>query len=166
MSCMVDACRPICRTALLLVLCSSTVVVAQTNPQAAPATLTVSGDIPSPLTLKSEDLANMPRETVSIPDQDATKVDYGGVPLRAILKRAGAPQDKDLRGKALTTTSLLRRTTVTRWFSPCRSWTRHSPTNIFSSRISGTGRPCLVTRDHFGWYARATRRVHAPFGCL
>lgn len=43
----------------------------------------------------------MPRETVSIPEQDGTKVEYEGVPLREILKRAGAPQGKDLRGKAL-----------------------------------------------------------------
>jgi DMSO/TMAO reductase YedYZ molybdopterin-dependent catalytic subunit len=99
---MVDSRRPIFRMALLLGICS-TVAVAQTNPQDAPATLTVSGDIPSALTLKAEDLASMPRETVSIPEQDGTKVDYEGVPLRTILKRAGAPQDKDLRGKALTT---------------------------------------------------------------
>ena len=43
----------------------------------------------------------MPREKVSVPDQDGTKVEYEGVPLREILKRAGAPMDKDLRGKAL-----------------------------------------------------------------
>jgi hypothetical protein len=70
--------------------------------QTAPATLTVSGDIPSRLTLKAEDLAKMPRETVSVPDQDGTKVEYEGVPLREILKRAGAPMDKGLRGKTLT----------------------------------------------------------------
>ena len=69
--------------------------------QTAPATLTVSGDIPSRLTLKAEDLAKMPRETVSIPDQDGTKVEYEGVPLREILKRAGAPLGGQLRGKAL-----------------------------------------------------------------
>jgi len=70
-----------------------------------PATsgLTVSGDIAAPLTLKPEDLAKMPRETVSIPDQDGTKVEYEGVPLREILKRAGAPMDKELRGNALAT---------------------------------------------------------------
>jgi len=69
--------------------------------QTAPATLTVTGDVPAPLVLKAEDLANMPRETVSIPDQDGTKVAYEGVLLREVLKRAGAPMDKDLRGKAL-----------------------------------------------------------------
>ena len=74
----------------------------------APATLTVSGDIPSKLTLKAEDFAKMPRETVSIPDQDGTKIQYEGVPLREILKRAGAPMEKELRGKALASYILAR----------------------------------------------------------
>ena len=67
----------------------------------AAATITVSGDIPSPLVIKAEDLAKMPRDTAVIPDQDGTKVQYEGVPLREILKAAGAPMDKALRGKAL-----------------------------------------------------------------
>jgi DMSO/TMAO reductase YedYZ molybdopterin-dependent catalytic subunit len=74
--------------------------IALLHGQAAP-TLTVTGDIPSQLVLKAEDLAKMPRETASVPDQDGTNVQYEGVPLREILKRAGAPMDKDLRGKAL-----------------------------------------------------------------
>ena len=43
----------------------------------------------------------MPRETVTIPEQDGTKVAYEGVRLHDILKKAGAPVDKELRGKAL-----------------------------------------------------------------
>jgi len=80
----------------LCLLISAALMYGQT-----PATLTVSGDIPAPLVMKAEDLAKMPRETVSIPDQDGTKVEYEGVLLREILKRAGAPMDKALRGKAL-----------------------------------------------------------------
>src|ERR1700675_4437209 len=69
---------------------------------AATSELTVRGDIPAAaLILKADDLARMPRETVSVPDQDGTKVNYEGVPLREILKRAGVPQGKELRGKAL-----------------------------------------------------------------
>ncbi len=68
----------------------------------AQATLSISGDIPAPLVLKADDLAKMPRETVIIPDQDGTKIEYEGVLLREILKRAGAPAGKELRGKALT----------------------------------------------------------------
>lgn len=84
---------------ILVFLCAA-LVSGQTP---APAPLVVSGDIPSPVTLTADDIAKMPHETVTIPDQDGTKVDYQGVPLREILKRAGAPLGKELRGKALTT---------------------------------------------------------------
>jgi DMSO/TMAO reductase YedYZ molybdopterin-dependent catalytic subunit len=64
-------------------------------------TLTVSGGVPSPLVLKAEDLLKMPRETASVLEQDGTKIQYEGVPLREVLKLAGAPMEKTLRGKAL-----------------------------------------------------------------
>src|ERR1700722_2639071 len=79
-------------------------IFAQTPPAASPpatTTLAVTGDVAMPLTLKAEDLATMPRETVSVDDQDGTKVQYEGVPLREVLARAGAPLGKQLRGKAL-----------------------------------------------------------------
>jgi hypothetical protein len=66
-----------------------------------PAAFVVKGDIATPLTMKAEDLASMPREKVSVEEQDGTKVEYEGVPLREILKRAGAPLGNQLRGKAL-----------------------------------------------------------------
>jgi DMSO/TMAO reductase YedYZ molybdopterin-dependent catalytic subunit len=87
------------RIAVLAAVCVA-FVSAQT-PAAAP--LTITGDIPSTLTLTADDIAKMPHETVTIPEQDGTKIDYQGVPLREILKRAGAPLGKELRGKALTT---------------------------------------------------------------
>lgn len=63
--------------------------------------LTVRGDVAATLTLKADDLARMPRETVSVPDPNGTNVSYEGVNLREILQRAGVPFGKDLRGKAL-----------------------------------------------------------------
>lgn len=63
--------------------------------------ITISGDIPKPMVLTADDLAKMPREKAIVPDQDGTKVEYEGVLLREILKRAGAPMEKELRGKAL-----------------------------------------------------------------
>jgi hypothetical protein len=87
------------RIAVLSALCAA-LVWAQAP---APAQIAVSGDIASPLTLTADDLAKMPRETVTIPDSDGTKVAYEGVALREILKRAGLPAGKELRGKALTT---------------------------------------------------------------
>ena len=67
------------------------------------AALAVKGDIASPLTLKPEDLAAMPRVKVTIPDTDGTQVEYEGVALREVLKKAGAPLGNQLRGSALTT---------------------------------------------------------------
>lgn len=75
--------------------------LAQT-PQPPEAVLTVSGDVPSPVRLRAGDLAKMPRETVTAGEHGAS-VRYEGVPLRAILERAGAPLGKELRGKALST---------------------------------------------------------------
>lgn len=72
----------------------------QTTTQAA-TILTVQGDIPAQLPLKVDDFAQLPREGVSVTDQDGTKVNYDGVPLREILKKAGVPLGKELRGKAL-----------------------------------------------------------------
>jgi len=80
------------------------VLAAQTPPiPSAPATLAVSGDVSSPVTLKADDLAKMPRETVPVTEEDGSKVAYEGVLLREILKRAGAPSGTQLRGKALST---------------------------------------------------------------
>jgi len=70
--------------------------------QAPPAAvLAVQGDIPSPLSLTADDLAKMPRETVSVPSPDGTKIVYEGVALLEVLGKAGAPFGKQLRGKAL-----------------------------------------------------------------
>ncbi len=65
------------------------------------STLTVSGDVSSALHLTADDLAKMPRTTATVEDSDGSKVLYEGVALGEVLKRAGAPTGKDLRGKAL-----------------------------------------------------------------
>jgi hypothetical protein len=54
--------------------------------------LMVTGDVASPIALKAEDLASMPREKAG---------EFEGVLLREILKKAGAPLDGQLRGTAL-----------------------------------------------------------------
>jgi DMSO/TMAO reductase YedYZ molybdopterin-dependent catalytic subunit len=89
----------ILRVSFLGWLCTA-MLCAQSQQQTA-ATLTVSGDIAATLVLNAEDLGKMPHETMAVQDQDGTKVEYEGVLLREILKRAGAPADKQLRGKAL-----------------------------------------------------------------
>lgn len=98
----VRPCQSIFRRVFFLGFLAAAVVLAQTAPQpSAAASLTIRGDLTTPLVLTADDLAKMPRETATVQDQDGTKVSYEGVLLREILKRAGAPQDKQLRGKAL-----------------------------------------------------------------
>jgi DMSO/TMAO reductase YedYZ molybdopterin-dependent catalytic subunit len=63
--------------------------------------LVVSGDVSNPLTLKASDLASMPRERVEVTEQDGEKTTYEGVPLQEILKKAGIPFGRQMRGKAL-----------------------------------------------------------------
>lgn len=84
-------------------MCAGFALAQSSQPQPGPALLSVAGDLSSPLKLKADDLANMPRETVSVQEEDGTKVQYEGVPLRELLLRAGAPLGKQLRGKALAT---------------------------------------------------------------
>ncbi len=68
--------------------------------------LIVSGDVPSPFALTAGDIAKMPRATAVAPEKKGGKTGYEGVLLREILKWAGAPLDKELRGKALATNVL------------------------------------------------------------
>jgi DMSO/TMAO reductase YedYZ molybdopterin-dependent catalytic subunit len=91
----------ISRSILLGFLCVGLGLAQSPSGTAAAATLRISGDLPSPLTLSIEDLGKMTRQTVSVSEQDGTKISYEGVPLEEVLKRAGAPFGKDLRGKAL-----------------------------------------------------------------
>ena len=78
----------------------SALVFAQAPPAAV---LAVQGDIASPVSLTADDLAKMPRQTVSVPAPDGTKIVYEGVTLLAVLQKAGAPFGKQLRGKVLST---------------------------------------------------------------
>ena len=63
--------------------------------------LAVTGDVPTPLTLGASDLAAMPREQAEVSEQDGEKTTYEGVPLQEILKKAGIPFGRQMRGKAL-----------------------------------------------------------------
>lgn len=84
-------------TRYILILITMACALAQTPP----AVLAVTGDVSSPLQLTAEDLAKFPRESVSVQEQDGSKIQYEGVALRDVLAKAGAPLGKELRGKAL-----------------------------------------------------------------
>src|SRR5580698_10580790 len=64
--------------------------------------LTIAGDVATPLTLTKADLAKMARTSATFNGEGA-ETTYEGVLLYDILKQAGAPLDKQLMGKALTT---------------------------------------------------------------
>lgn len=63
--------------------------------------LSIAGDVANPVTLTAADLAKMPRITVTLHEKNGASAVYEGVPLREILRKAGAPFGKQLRGKAL-----------------------------------------------------------------
>jgi DMSO/TMAO reductase YedYZ molybdopterin-dependent catalytic subunit len=65
-------------------------------------TLTVSGDVSTPLSLTAADLKSLPRTRVEAQDEGRTVV-YEGVLVAEALKRAGAPLGGELRGPALAT---------------------------------------------------------------
>lgn len=69
--------------------------------EAPEPSLTITGDVPHPLTLTAADLARMPRASVRTAANGMETV-YEGVRLHVILGKAGAPQARNLRGKALT----------------------------------------------------------------
>jgi DMSO/TMAO reductase YedYZ molybdopterin-dependent catalytic subunit len=65
-------------------------------------TLTIAGDVTTPMTLTKDDIAKMPRTSVTMTDEGA-ETKYEGVLLYDVLKKAGAPLDKQLAGKGLAT---------------------------------------------------------------
>ncbi len=71
-------------------------------PTAQHVRLRVGGDIPRPLELTPEDIAQMPHQSIDA-SAHGQSGRYEGVPLRDILERAGAPLGEALRGPALAT---------------------------------------------------------------
>ncbi len=68
--------------------------------QESKPTVQVTGVVKQPLTLSADDLAKMPRATVHALNH-GVEIVYEGVWLHEVLKKAGAPQGSELRGKAL-----------------------------------------------------------------
>jgi DMSO/TMAO reductase YedYZ molybdopterin-dependent catalytic subunit len=88
----------------LLAVLMATPSAAQSPVAAATAhTLTIAGDVSTPLTLTPADLKSLPRTTVTVHQEDGTTVTYEGVLVGELLKRAGAPLGRDLSGQALAT---------------------------------------------------------------
>ena len=89
-------------TLIFFSLSTPGLAAAQTAPQTS-ATLKVTGDVRTPLSLSPAELAGMPRKHVEIKDEDGRTVAYDGVLVGEILKRAGATLGSDMRGNAVAT---------------------------------------------------------------
>lgn len=80
-----------------LFLCTSLVSLAQNT-----ASISVSGEVLTPLTLTKEDLSNYKQVSHKAKDRDGKEHEYKGVALVEILKKAGVTLGGKLRGENLT----------------------------------------------------------------
>jgi len=80
---------------LVLLLCIPANVFAQTSQAVA---LRVSGEVPNHIELSLSDIAAFQRQTISVTDEKGNPAKYEGVPVEEILKKAGAPLGKELKG--------------------------------------------------------------------
>jgi len=83
----------------------ATFCVALTLAVPAPAraqALVVGGDVTQALTIQPAELKSMPRTKVTVSEQ-GRDIEYEGVLVGELLKRAGAPVGRDLSGKAVAT---------------------------------------------------------------
>jgi len=83
---------------LVLLLCMPASAFAQASRAVA---LLVNGEVPNHLELRIADIAAFPRQTIRVTDDKGAQVEYGGVPVAEILKKAGAPLGKELKGQNL-----------------------------------------------------------------
>jgi DMSO/TMAO reductase YedYZ molybdopterin-dependent catalytic subunit len=69
-----------------------------------PSEFKVGGAVTTPLTVTLEDLKKMPRKTLRVENAHAKRTEvYEGVPLEALLQKAGVPQGEQVRGAAMAT---------------------------------------------------------------
>jgi DMSO/TMAO reductase YedYZ molybdopterin-dependent catalytic subunit len=81
------------------ILVSASVSPAQQPSPPAPAdSIRVGGEVKHPLVLTTGDIAALPHQSVSVVDEKNGTEVYQGVPVAELLRRAGAPLGKELRG--------------------------------------------------------------------
>ena len=82
--------------------------MARTKAATGPSEFKIGGAVTTPLTISAEDFKKMPRKTLRIENTRAKKTDvYEGVPLEALLQKAGVPQGEQIRGATMTTYVLI-----------------------------------------------------------
>lgn len=75
---------------------------AQSNPSTGPSEVKIGGAVAAPFSVSLEDLKKMPRKTLHVENSHAGKMEvYEGVPLAALLQKAGVPQGEKLRGAGM-----------------------------------------------------------------
>ena len=96
------------RTALLasvvaspgVALCWQSAGAAQTAATVGPSEFKIGGAVGTPLTISQADLKSGPRVTVPVVNSHSNKTEtYQGVPLSALLQKAGVPQGEKFRGR-------------------------------------------------------------------
>jgi DMSO/TMAO reductase YedYZ molybdopterin-dependent catalytic subunit len=63
--------------------------------------LKVIGEVPHPLSVTAEALSAMPHIDVTVKDRNGKETSYAGVPVRALLDKAGVPSTKEMRNGAI-----------------------------------------------------------------
>jgi len=90
--------------AVFVALCSFSFAQqpAQRKAASGPSEFRIGGALTTPLTISLEDLKKMPRKTLRVENAHAKRTEvYEGVPLEALLQKAGVPQGEQVRGAAM-----------------------------------------------------------------
>jgi DMSO/TMAO reductase YedYZ molybdopterin-dependent catalytic subunit len=90
--------------AVFVALCSFSFAQqpAQMKAASGPSEFKIGGAVTTPLTISVEDLKKMPRKTLRVENAHAKTTEvYEGVPLEALLQKAGVPQGEQVRGAAM-----------------------------------------------------------------
>jgi len=83
---------------VLLLLTAPSIVNAQTQKQ---ATVKITGEVTTPLTITPENIKTYEQTTVIRKDRDGKDHSYTGVLLSTLLQKAGVTMGKDLKGENL-----------------------------------------------------------------
>lgn len=77
---------------------------AQSKSATGPSEVKIGGAVATPFSVSLEDLKKMPRKTLRVENSHTQKTEvYEGVPLDALLQKAGVPQGEQLRGAGMAT---------------------------------------------------------------
>ena len=88
------------RVAALAIVAVVFVATPITFAQSAVA-LQIDGSVPNRVELGASDLTSLPRHSVNVTDEAGASVSYDGVSVVELLRRAGAPLGKELKGTKL-----------------------------------------------------------------